>query len=552
LIVIYILILLEGHLMLAADLIVIDSTVYTLEKAYPLVQAFAVRGGRIAAVGSTADIMPLRDSKTDVIQAKGKTILPGFIDAHCHIVEAGLRKLCVDCSSSNVRSIDDIVQVLHLKANETPEGRWILAEGYDDTKLVDRRFITKHDLDKATNLHPIHLGHVSAHIGVVNSCALKVAGLSRFSRNPSGGCFERDADGELNGICREAANSFFFITNGAMETIVPSFSDDEIRKAIELECKEFNSYGITSVGEACVGARELKAFQDVRRSGLLSVRVNMMMAEEMFSLLRSLKIQSGFGDEWLRIGAVKCFADGSIAGRTAWLQEAYDGRPDYYGIPTKSQKEMREFLSSAHNAGFQIAVHANGDRAIEMVLDGFRQALDETPRSDHRHRIEHCTVVTSGILERIRRLGIVVLPFSTYIYAHGEKMREYGSRVSMMFAYRSFLDYGIAIGGSSDNPCATMNPLIAIQTMVTRQDREGRVLGPEQRIGVEEALMIYTRGSAYATFEENLKGSLAIGKVADFVVLSGNPILTAVEKIGEIRVEKTILGGTRIYEFDRT
>jgi len=295
---------------------------------------------------------------------------------------------------------------------------------------------------------------------------------------------------------------------------------------------------------------EIATYHAGREAGKLSVRVDMMIFDAHLAALRELRLRTGFGDEWLRIGGIKSFVDGAIAGRTAWLSEPYAGRPDDYGIPTKTPEEIERIVLDAHRAGFQVEVHANGDRAIDVVLTAYEKALREQPRQGHRHRIAHCPVVTPALLERIKALGAVVLPFSTYVYEHGDKMAEYGKRISMMFAHRSFLDCGIPVAGSSDNPCATEDPLLAIRTMVTRRSADGEVLGPEQRISPQEAIRIYTMGSAYASFEESIKGSIEPGKLADFVLLSADPCRVPAEEIHQIRVERTFVGGAEVYSQD--
>jgi predicted amidohydrolase YtcJ len=263
--------------------------------------------------------------------------------------------------------------------------------------------------------------------------------------------------------------------------------------------------------------------------------------------LNDLHFRTDLGDNLLKIGPIKATADGAISSRTAYLSEPYNGDPDDYGDLRMTQDELDEFVLAGHKAGWQVAVHANGDATIEMVLDAFEKALQKHPREDHRHRIEHCTVVNEDILRRIKELNLVVNPFSTYLYQHGEKMVDYGERASMMFAHGSFLKHNIPVSGTTDNPAGLLNPLLGIQTMVTRKTNEGDVIGSEQRISVEEALRIYTMGSAYSRFEEQSKGSITPGKLADFVVLSANPTTVDPSSISDINVERTYMGGDCVY-----
>lgn len=536
-----------------ADLVLFNARIRTLDPANRVAQALAVLNNRFLAVGSSREMRELAGKSTTMIDAAGRTVVPGFIDAHCHPASLrGKQLLQVDLSPERVRSIDDLVKALQAKAAETPPGQWIQGQRYDDTKLAENRHPTRKELDRASREHPIHIRHVSGHLGAVNSMALQLAGLGKGSTAPAGGSFDRDAAGELTGVCREEADFLFLPGIAKGKSLIPPMTAPEERQAVELACREYNRYGITSAGDALCGPAEMDAFQAARSAGALTVRIYMLVLDQHLPHLKALRLRTGFGDEMLRLGAVKSFLDGAIAGRTAWLSRPYEGRPDDFGIPTKTPGEIEQIVMEAHEAGFQVGVHANGDRAIEVLLDVYEKALQRFPRADHRHRICHCTVVTPKILERIKRLGVVVLPFSTYIHEHGEKMGEYGQRISMMFAHRSFLDHGIPVGGSSDNPCATQDPLIALQAMVTRRSSSGELLGPEQRVSAEEALRIYTLGSAYASFEEKLKGSIEPGKLADFVVLSGDPIGVPPEQISSLRVEATYLGGREVYSAARS
>ena len=528
--------------MLFADTVVLNGNVITVDGRNPRAEALAVRDGKFAGVGTSGQISELVGKNTTVMDIQGKTVTPGFIDAHCHPLSIVCKQLLqVDCTPARVKTIDGIVGALAERARATPEGKWIQGFGYDDTKLLERRHPTRWELDRVSPERPVYLHHVSVNLGVANSKALEAAGVAKDCPDPAGGKFDRDENGELTGVCRQKSHFMF------CWEVIPYPAREELEDPVRRVCREYVSTGITSVADAWVAPAELKLCQDAVEDGLLPMRVYMMVFADYLPHLKALKLRTGFGDDRLKLGPIKMIFDGSISARTAYLYEPYEGRPDDFGILTMAHEELEGKILEAHEAGFQIAVHANGDRAIDMLLDSYEKALSKLPRANHRHRIEHCTVVNPAILRRIRQLGLVVFPFSTYIYAHGEKMREYGSRVSMMFAYRSFLDYGIPVAGSSDNPCGPVDPLIAFQSMVTRRSKDGELLGPEQRILVEEAIRIYTLGSAYASFEENVKGSIEAGKLADFVVLSDDPTRVSPDTIKDIQVEKTVVGGEVVY-----
>jgi predicted amidohydrolase YtcJ len=459
----------------------------------------------------------------------------------------GQQLLQIDCSPEKVSTIEDILEIIRREAAGTPKGAWILAGGVDAMKVREKRVPTRWELDKAAPDHPVHLRSQTCHYGVVNSLGFKKGGITRDTPDPPGGEFDRDAQGELTGICREEAHFLFVSGMGNADSFVPSYTDEDYLKALKLGCREYNSYGITSVGDALSGPPELRAYQRAYQEGALTVRAYLNMLDIHLPLIKELGLATGFGDEWVKVGAIKSFVDGAVAGHTAWLSEAYGNRPDYYGIPTKTPEDTNALVEAAHRAYLQMEIHANGDRAIDMVLDAYEKAQKDFPRPDPRHRIAHCTVINDRILNRIKALGVVVLPFASYVYEHGDKMAPYGDRIERMFAHRSFLDKGIPTAGSTDHPCGSQNPYRALQGMVTRRDKEGREVGLSQRVSLEEALRIYTSGSAYATFEENRKGQLKRGMLADFIALSQDPFKTESERLGELTTLKTWVGGRLVY-----
>ena len=536
-------------IMMHADLLIKNGKIRTLDYKNNLFSALAVKGEYILALGNSEDLDYLKGPQTKVMDLEGKTLVPGFIDAHCHLLSLrGKQLLQLDCSPARVRNIKDIIGIIKKKASCTPPGEWILAGSYDFSKLEENRHPDRYDLDQASKHHPIHLRSQSCHSGVINSKAIEISGITHNSTNPVGGEFVRDSQGILTGLCLEEAHFQFVTGMGKKGSYVPTYTlDDEVR-AVRLAGKEASSLGITSVGDSLIGPIEIEAYQASLAEGSLNTRVYMNVLDQYYPLLKELGIITGFGNNMLKIGAIKSFADGAIAGHTAWLKEPYLGRSDYYGIRTKSPEEIEKFIREVHKSGFQLEIHANGDRAIEMVLDGFDKAIKEFPGKDFRHRIAHCTVVNKELLNRIKASGVVVLPFSTYVWEHGEKMAPYGERINKMFAYRDFLDYGIPVGGSSDNPCATQDVMTALHSMVNRKSSEGQSVGACQKININEALKIYTSGSAFTSFEEKIKGSLEPGKLADMVILSEDPEEVNPESIREIKVLQTFLGGKTTFQ----
>jgi len=536
----------------SADLVILGGNVITLDPGRPRAQAIAVKFDRIIAVGQDDEVRSLVGPNTRVMDARGMTIVPGLIDAHCHGLYSGRRlQLEVNCSSDTLSSIIEVKKAIANRARITPKGEWICGFGYDDTKIAEKRLLTCLDLDEVTLDHPVWVHHVSGHIGMLNTLGLKKANLTKDSPDPVGGKYGRDADtGELNGCVFETAQDMFRGRGSSSKNpIIPYPKAEEDRKALKLTCNRAVSMGITSYNDMIVDPIMLKTYQAARTRGELTVRVYAHMYIDYLNDMINAGLQTGFGDNVLRLGGIKILGDGAIAGRTAYLSEPYVGTKDDYGILAVSPEVLNEQVMVAHKAGFQLAIHANGDRCIEMVVDAYEKALRVYPRQNHRHRIEHCTVINPQLLARIKRLGLVVIPFGSYIYYHGEKMGFYGAkRLKMMFAHRSFLDAGIPIAGSSDHPCAPWNPLAGIQSCVTRKSYAGKELGLEQRIMPEEALRIYTMGGAYASFEEKIKGSIEVGKLADLVFLNEDPTRVDPDNIIDIQVMVTIVGSAFVYE----
>jgi predicted amidohydrolase YtcJ len=536
----------------AAGIILCGGNIITMDRQRPEARAVAIKGGHFLKVGDEAEIKALAGRKTIFISLRGKTVTPGFIDSHQHLSQYGTDLLQMDCGPRRCKTIFQIQEAVLKEAKRKPPGEWIRGVGYDDTKTRDQKILTRWDLDEVAPKHPVFIQQVSGHWAVVNSRALEIGGIHEETPDPKGGAYGRDPGrGELNGIVYEQAEfAFVFEGTTGQTPLMPPFSLKDRKKGMRQACSRYLAAGITSVNDALVSARTLDTYQEAFKSGDLKVRVYMLMTIEYLPHLQALSLKTGFGNEWLKIGGVKILADGGIAGRTAFLNEPYVGTDNRGILAVESEETLHELIRRGHEAGFQVCVHANGDRVIEMALNGFEKALHNLPRKDHRHRLEHCTVVNPEILRRIKRLKLLVTPFGSYIYHHGEKMIPYygEKRVGMMFAHRSFLDYGISVSGASDSPCGPYEPLLAIQSCVTRKSASGEVLGPNQRITPEEAIYLYTMASAYASFEENLKGSITPGKLADLVVLGEDPRRVDRDEIKDIPLEMTMVGGEVQYQ----
>jgi predicted amidohydrolase YtcJ len=532
------------HLLLEGtqpEILLYNANVITVNARQPKARAIAIAGGRFFAIGSHEEVLSLATSKTTKIDLEGKTVVPGFIDAHSHPALAGrwhLRE--VDC---DLRSIAQIQAAIRKRAHTTPAGQWVLGFKYDDTKTSEGRPLTLADLDAATSEHPVRIVHRGGHTAYVNSFALKLAGVGESTPDPTGGRFDRDPAGKLSGRVSETATDVF-------DKLIPStYTPDDYRAGIKLISQMMTRTGVTSVHDAYGTPEDLRGYQDAHDAGELLLRVYCLIGYHHIDRMIAAGVRTGLGDEWVRVGAMKMTCDGSISERTARLSQPYVGRPNDYGIIVMNEDKLYEYARKAHQANWQIGIHANGDVGIDIALKVYERLQREHPRRDPRFRLEHCTVINDSLVQRIKALGAIPNPFSTYVYFHGEKMREYGAeRLNHMFAVRTFLDNGIGVTQTSDYPPGPFEPMMALQSSVTRKDIKGTVWGARQRVTVEEAIRVGTLHGAYASFEEKLKGSIETGKLADLVVLGRNPLKEDPDSLINVPVERTMVGGRWVFE----
>ncbi|MBK9170494.1 MAG: amidohydrolase [Bryobacterales bacterium] len=533
-----------------ASLVVLNARVHTMDARVPRAEAFAVLHGRFTAVGSTTDIRALAGPETRVLDAAGATVVPGFIDAHCH--PSGVNELYG--VNLNLRSIREIQEALRKKAAATPPGYWVSGFLFDDTKLSEGRPLHRRDLDAAAPDHPVSVAHRGGHTVWYNSKAFQLAGVTKATPDPVGGRFFRDPDGEPSGKTAEHARDVFRNV-GRREEFTPEQQRARNRAGMRHMSELLTAQGLTTVHDAGAGSgrERIVAYYDAHRNGELRHRAYILIpGPQLLETYKRAGLTTGAGNEWVRIGGVKFVADGSASERTMYMSTPYVGTNDR-GILTMSQKEIDEAVEDAHRHGFQIGIHANGDLTIDMVLKAYERVLRQWPHPDRRHRIEHCSLVNPDLLRRIKALNVIPTPFWTYVYYHGEKWAEYGDeKMQWMFAHRSFLDHGIRVAGASDYPPGPFEPLMAIQSMVTRKDYKGREWGSNQRITVAQALQVATVNGAYASYEETEKGSITPGKLADFVMLERDPHETDPETIKDIKVLRTVVGGRTMHPKSET
>ncbi len=534
------------------DTVFINGHLVTVDEANPRACAMAVRGEWIVAVGNDEEIRALRGPETREVDLGGLVVIPGFNDAHNHMLSFGLGLQHLDLRRPGLRRVEDIVALVAERVHERPTGTWVVGRGYDDNKLEGHRHPTRRELDVVSPDHPVLLGHTSGHMIVVNGAALKEAGIDRSSADPPGGRIVRDATGEPTGLLQETAQAL-------VNRLLLPRSLDEVIHALGAASSRYLSQGITSAQEAGVGGTsplELAGYQEAVRRGQLQVRVNLMIGvsqlhetlgkkgeQPRFGL--DMGLHSGFGDHRLRIGPVKIFADGSLIGRTAALFDGYETEPDNIGFYATAPKILREQILRAHESGWQVAVHAIGDRAVSFVLDCYEEALDRHPRADHRHRVEHCGVLNNTLIDRIAELGVIPVPQQRFIYELGDGfIANLGrDRVQLTYPQRTLIDRCVLFPGSSDRPVVDGAPLLGIESAVNQMTAHGQPYVPEERITAEEALRAYTLHSAYCSFEEHIKGSLEPGKLADFAVLDRDLTSVPSDQLSDIQIVATAVGG---------
>lgn len=541
------------------------ATIIAQQDAGPEPDAFAVEGGRVRATG---DLAGLRDRfpGAEVVDFGDATIIPGLHDAHIHLAITAEDLLHLDLSAAAVRDTGELLAVVKAEAEKAGPGAWVRGSRYDDAKTG---VLTRQDLDRVAPDNPVLVVQVAGHWGVVNSAALRAFGIDESSEPPPGGDFGRHPDGTLDGrlIERALMNLTMPATARGTSPLRPATEDERLRglrRAIEL----WHAAGLTSICDALISPADVALLRRARAEGLLTLRTGMLLSIDHYAKARELGVGSGFGDDLLRFVGVKAFCDGAIGGRTCLLseppppastpgfgfftvsrREVPPPDPTCHGLQTTSTEELHENVRTVHGDGNRIGVHANGDAAIRIVLDAFEAAQAADPRPGLRHRIEHCSVVDDGILARMRAIGAVAVPFAGYAAYHGGALNGWygGDRAERMFAHRAFLDAGVTVAGSSDYPCGPFEPLLGLQSMVTRTGADDGVpVGTSQRVSPAEALRIFTIGSAEACDEAHEKGRLAPGYLADFVVLGENPLTAGPSTISAIPVRATYVGGNQV------
>ena len=549
---------------LSADLVITGGKVITVNPRNETVEALAILGDKIVAVGTAKEIASCIGPNTEVIDLKGRTVLPGFNDPHVHFMNYGIRSTYVNCRTPPNKNIAEVLERIRQRAAETPKGEWILAQGVDERNLEERRFPTRQELDSAAPDHPLYITARVKHAIVVNSMALQRVGYDESTPQPAGGHLDKDAQGRLTGVLREKA------AFSPVDRIIPPATVEKKKQGLARVSKLFASVGITSGGEAGAdGDPETnRAYHEAFNEGLVKTRTYVMIHDKPyhddFYLKNDLGFRTGFGNEWLRLGSMKTCTDGSYYVRTCAYYEPYvkleteNQKASPRGVLQYSGSHLNEMVLDAHRKGYQVAIHAQGDYGCDVAIDAMQYALWKYPRADHRHRIEHAQSLTPEARKRMKKLGIIAnfMPGLIWYWGDWYAADLLGKeRTSKLSSVRSAIDAGLVTMLHSDapvfevgEPAASCDPLFIMWCTVNRMTSGGQVMGPEERIAPMDAIRAYTINPAFATFEEKIKGSIEPGKLADLVILSDNPCAVDPLDIRKIKVERTIVGGTTIFQ----
>ena len=528
----------------AADLVVLNAKVYTADVNRPVAEAFAVRAGRIAFVGSTRGALALVGPRTERLDLSGRTVIPGMVDAHAHLL--GLGQALRTVNLVGTRSYDEVIARVVERARTARPGEWIRGRGWDQNDWADTHFPTNQALSRAVPNNPVYLTRVDGHAALVNAKALELAQVTAATPDPTGGRFIRDSAGNPTGVLVDGAQ-------GIVGRVIPAAPRVELREETLAAIAEANRWGLTGIHDAGVGAEGIAVYEDLAREGRYSLRNYVMIRGDDSTLeafLRRGPQLALFDRLWIR--SIKLWADGALGSRGAALLEPYADDPGNTGLITTSAERIKSVAVQALKAGFQLNVHAIGDRANRMVLDQFEAAFKEVPVADHRFRIEHAQILRYQDIPRFAELDVIPSMQGSHQTSdmYWVPNRIGWARAQGAYAWRSLLNTGVVIPNGSDFPVEAVNPLISFHSFVTRQDADNFPPGgwfPEQRTTRQEALLSMTLWPAYAAFMENESGTLTAGKFADFVVLDQDIMTVAPEEILKTSVVMTVLGGRVVY-----
>jgi predicted amidohydrolase YtcJ len=529
-----------------ADLILTNGKIWTVNAAQPQAEAVACIGSRIVAVGSSADIRKWAGPKTQVIDLGGKLAVPGFNDAHVHFYAGGSHIASVQLRDA--KSEAEFRERIRRFAATRPNGRWILGGDWDHENWTPARLPTRQLIDEAAGDHPVFINRLDGHMSLANTIALKLAGITRNSPDPPGGAVVRDASGEPTGVLKDAAMD-------AVDRVIPAPSEDEVASAIRAAMRYAAENGVTSVQDMSASPEILRVYQKLLKSDELTVRISGHQPLASWKRLADVGLLAGFGGPNLHIGALKGFADGSLGSTTALFFEPYLDAPNTSGLANDEmipESKMYQHIVDADRAGLQVAVHAIGDKANHTILNLFEEAANKNGARDRRFRIEHAQHLRADDIPRFAKLHVIasMQPYHAIDDGRWAEKRIGPERAKGTYAFRSLLDAGAVLAFGSDWHVAPMEPILGIYGAATRRTLDGKHPNgwvPEQKITVAEAIRAYTWGSAYASFEDQFKGTIEPGKLADLAVLSSDILTIDPAGIDKVKVVLTVFDGKVIY-----
>jgi predicted amidohydrolase YtcJ len=531
----------------SADLIVWNAKVWTVDKTNPTAEAIAVLGDRIVAVGTNADVEAWHGARTRVIDAGGQRLLPGFNDSHVHFVDGGLALDQVQLNDAT--SAEEFAQRIGERARRTPKGEWVSGGDWDETKWTPARMPTKELIDPLTLDIPVFVMRYDGHMALANSTTLRLAGITAKTPDPPGGVIVRDAQGNPTGALKDAAMDY-------VDKIAPPLSHDQRVQAVKRALAHAASLGVTSVQHMNPEYADIAVYDELLQRGELTARIYAAPLIPSVDDQVKIGIRHAFGGPFLRIGALKAYADGSLGSSTAYFFEPFLNQPNNHGLLSDEMHPvslMRDRMMRADAAGLQLCTHAIGDQGISMILDIYSEIVKAHGESDRRFRIEHAQHMAAKDFDRFAQLHVIasVQPYHAIDDGRWAEERIGHDRASRTYAFRTFLDHGVRLAFGTDWEVAPLNPMLGLYAAVTRATLDGKNPDgwfPEQKLTLPEAIEAYTMGSAYAEFQENEKGSITVGKLADMVLLSGDIFAIDPAKIRDVKVKITIVGGKIVWD----
>jgi predicted amidohydrolase YtcJ len=534
-----------------ADRVFINGKIITVDQADTIVEAVAVKDGKFLITGSTSEIRELAGDRTEVINLQNKTVLPGLIDSHTHPSMAASLVTEINCRQPEVQSIRDILRMVKKRADELGPGRWVRGGNFNDSKLAEKRHIARRELDETAPNNPVFILSDTGHQCLVNSKALELAGITGRTQDPPGGKIDRDQNNEPTGLLYETAT-------GLAARVIPPYTVEELKEGFKSVLNQFSKWGITSTHEASGYNLAIRAYQQLLKEGFKKVRLNLMVSSfpkepagvNLNEALTNLGIESGFGNDWLKVMTLKIMGDGSGAGGMAGVYEPQNRGPKGLGLMMTDPELIERLVLKAHKSGIRCSIHSIGDRGIDIALDCIEKAQKIAPIPDMRHRLEHNSCCTPRQLKRIKELGVTPSSSIGYMYGLGDQYFEnFGpERSRWLHPHKSMQEMGIIAGGNNDCPVTFYGPFVQMYAAVTRKTNSGKIVGPEEAISLMDAIRLYTWNGAYLGKDEDRLGSIEPGKLADLIVIDRDILSLPPEELLATEVLMTVVDGKTVYQ----